>query len=298
LGFLCFNLPPASIFLGDAGSMLIGMMLGAMAIRASLKGPGTVLLAAPLAVLAIPILDTGMAIVRRKLTGRSIYATDRGHLHHQLFEHLGSSAKVLGFVSVCCALTCGAGLAGLWFKSDLIALVTCAGLLSVLAAAGFFGRGELQLLAARGRRLSMAFATPIIGRSLVSRQSQVRLQGTREWELLWEGLTETAEKLKLRRVQLDVNLPRMHESFNAVWERPGDSEREDQWQVSVPLTISDRTVGRLIILGQRNGHQVCREIESLVDFIETFEQQFGDFAAETVLGGIPRPQPQQAVAER
>ncbi|MBI2480748.1 MAG: undecaprenyl/decaprenyl-phosphate alpha-N-acetylglucosaminyl 1-phosphate transferase, partial [Planctomycetia bacterium] len=68
-GFLVYNSPPASIFLGDAGSMLIGLVLGALAIRGSLKGPATILLAAPTAIWAIPILDVSMAILRRRLTG-------------------------------------------------------------------------------------------------------------------------------------------------------------------------------------------------------------------------------------
>jgi len=58
LGFLRYNFPPATIYLGDTGSMLIGLVIGSLAIRSSLKGPATVALAAPLAILAIPILDT------------------------------------------------------------------------------------------------------------------------------------------------------------------------------------------------------------------------------------------------
>ena len=100
-GFIRFNLPPASIFLGDSGSMLIGLVVGTLAIQGTLKGPGTVLLAAPLAVWTIPILDSAAAILRRKLTGRSIYATDRGHLHHRLLERLGSNSRVLVAVAVC-----------------------------------------------------------------------------------------------------------------------------------------------------------------------------------------------------
>jgi UDP-GlcNAc:undecaprenyl-phosphate GlcNAc-1-phosphate transferase len=57
LGFLRYNFPPASIFLGDSGSMLIGLIVGAVALRGSLKGPATVALAAPLAILAIPEFD-------------------------------------------------------------------------------------------------------------------------------------------------------------------------------------------------------------------------------------------------
>ena len=79
LGFLRFNFSPAKIFLGDTGSMLTGLVVGTLTIQGSLKGPGTVLLATPLAVWAIPILVSGAAVVRRKLNGRSVYSTDRGH---------------------------------------------------------------------------------------------------------------------------------------------------------------------------------------------------------------------------
>src|SRR2546428_6188308 len=97
IGFLCYNLPPASIFLGNSGAMLIGLIVGALAIMSSLKGPATIALAAPLAALTIPIFDTSAAIVRRKLTGRSVYTTDRAHLHHCLSRRgLSDRRGVLG----------------------------------------------------------------------------------------------------------------------------------------------------------------------------------------------------------
>src|SRR5205085_11092231 len=102
LAFLFFNFPPASIFLGDSGSMLIGLIIGTLAIQSSLKGPATVALAAPLALLVIPIFDTSAAILRRKLTGSSIFATDRGHLHHMLQSGGLSHQKVLFLVVFLC----------------------------------------------------------------------------------------------------------------------------------------------------------------------------------------------------
>ena len=111
LGFLPFNLSPAKIYLGDAGSMLIGMIVGCLSIRASVKGAGTVLLAAPLAVMTVPILDSFAAVVRRKLAGQSIYAPDRGHLHHRLLAHFGNKYKVLVCVAICASVTCGFALA-------------------------------------------------------------------------------------------------------------------------------------------------------------------------------------------
>ena len=81
LGFLWWNLPPATVYMGDSGSMLIGLVIGAVAIPTSLKGPATVALSAPLAILVLPIFDTTAAVVRRKLTGRGLATADRGHLH-------------------------------------------------------------------------------------------------------------------------------------------------------------------------------------------------------------------------
>jgi len=145
LGFLCFNFPPATIFLGDAGSMLIGLVVGSLAIRGALKGPGTVLLAAPLAVLAIPIFDSLAAILRRKLTGRSIYVTDRGHLHHRLLDLMGSNRKVLLAAAIFCLLTSLGTLLSVSLANDLIALLACSALVIILIATGVFGRAEIAL---------------------------------------------------------------------------------------------------------------------------------------------------------
>lgn len=77
LGFLRYNFAPASIYLGDTGSMFIGLVLGTIALRCSMKQAATLAFAAPLAIWSIPMFDSMAAVLRRKLTGRSIYATGR-----------------------------------------------------------------------------------------------------------------------------------------------------------------------------------------------------------------------------
>ena len=104
VGFLYYNFPPASVFLGDSGSMLIGLTVGVLAIQSSLKGPATVALAAPAALLTLPIFDTSAAILRRRLTGRSVYCTDHGHVHHCL-QRRGLGRAVLLLVSALGLLT-------------------------------------------------------------------------------------------------------------------------------------------------------------------------------------------------
>lgn len=117
-GFLYHNLPPARIFLGDGGSMLIGLMLGALAIRSSLKGPATVALAAPTAIMAIPMFDVLMAVIRRKLTGRSLYAPDRGHLHHRIAASGYGGIKTVIFFGVMCSVTALGALISVYEKNS------------------------------------------------------------------------------------------------------------------------------------------------------------------------------------
>ena len=143
---LYFNFPPATVFLGDAGSMLIGLVAGSLAIRCSLKGPATVALAGPLAVWAIPFFDTGVAILRRKLTGRSIYTTDRGHLHHCLLRRSQTSWHAVSWIAILCMATSAGALATSYFNNEFFAIVATLSVLFTLVASGVFGHAEFLLL--------------------------------------------------------------------------------------------------------------------------------------------------------
>jgi UDP-GlcNAc:undecaprenyl-phosphate/decaprenyl-phosphate GlcNAc-1-phosphate transferase len=276
-GFLRFNFPPGSIFLGDAGSTLIGFVIGALAIQGSLKGAGTVLLAAPLAVWTLPILDSTAAILRRKLSGRSLYATDRGHLHHRLLERFGTTHRVLITVAVCCAITSSAALASILMHNDLVAVTVCAALVIVLAATGLFGQAEFVLLwtRARGALHGVAPISPSLSDNMTN--GVIRLQGSRQWEVLWETVSEAAAKLHLNRVFVDLNLPALHENLSATWERPGFCDRERCWQVDLPLMVTGHMVGRLVAVSVRNGAPMCREIEPVFELVEAVESQLGAF---------------------
>jgi UDP-GlcNAc:undecaprenyl-phosphate GlcNAc-1-phosphate transferase len=85
-GFLRYNFNPASIFLGDGGSLTIGFLLGCYSALWSQKVVTVLGLAAPAMVLAVPLLDTGIAIVRRYVLGQPIFGADRRHIHHMLLD--------------------------------------------------------------------------------------------------------------------------------------------------------------------------------------------------------------------
>lgn len=92
LGFLFHNFYPATIFMGDGGSNLLGYLLACIAIQGVLKTAAAVALFFPLVILAVPILDTGFVVAKRIRYGVPIYHADRWHFHHR-FVNIGFSQR-------------------------------------------------------------------------------------------------------------------------------------------------------------------------------------------------------------
>jgi len=272
------------MFLGDSGSMLIGLVVGALALGGSLKGPGTVLLAAPLAIWTIPFFDSTAAILRRKLTGRSVYDTDRAHLHHRLLNLLGSNRKVLGWVSACCALIAIATLIGLVRKDDRITVLTCLGIVAISIATGVFGRVELLLVGTRLRGFGRSLISPILTRRNTAWQTSIHLQGHRDWDVLWTAFIESADKLQLVKVRLDINIPTMAEAYHASWERSSTIGEGCRWHVDVPLIINGHPVGHVFIVGERTEHSACQDIQQAMDLVKPFKSRLQNLATQEPSG--------------
>lgn len=86
MGFLFYNINPASIFMGDTGSLSLGFLLALVSIHSSQKSYALFSIVAAFLVLGIPIFDLSMAVVRRYLMGRPIFAADQHHIHHILLR--------------------------------------------------------------------------------------------------------------------------------------------------------------------------------------------------------------------
>jgi len=96
LGFIPFNFHPAKIFLGDAGSLLLGYLLATVSIVGPFKTTTALTVALPILILGLPLFDTSFAILRRSITGRKISEADTNHVHHQLSRRgLGHRGTVL-----------------------------------------------------------------------------------------------------------------------------------------------------------------------------------------------------------
>lgn len=99
LGFFPYNYHPAIIYGGDTGALFLGFMIGVLSLQ-GLKNATAVAVVTPVIILGVPIVDTAVAIVRRKLSGRKITDADKMHLHHRLlamgFTHRGAVLVVYG----------------------------------------------------------------------------------------------------------------------------------------------------------------------------------------------------------
>ncbi len=93
VGFLRFNFNPASIFMGDSGALTLGFMLGIISLFGSARTAMLVSLLVPVLAAGVPIMDTAIAIIRRKRAHRPIGEADKGHIHHRLMQ-AGYSQKV------------------------------------------------------------------------------------------------------------------------------------------------------------------------------------------------------------
>jgi len=92
LGFLPFNFNPAKIFMGDTGALFLGFVLSYISIEGVMKSAAALTIFVPVLILGVPVFDTAFAMIRRKLSGKSMVQADKGHLHHRLLA-LGLTQK-------------------------------------------------------------------------------------------------------------------------------------------------------------------------------------------------------------
>ncbi len=241
LGFLRFNFPPARIYMGDGGAYFLGFQIGLFAIVGSHKGEVLAALTAPLFVLALPILDTSLAILRRGLRGLPLFRPDRRHLHHHLLETGMSHRKVvLAFYAVSIVFLV-MGMVAYWSRGQLIPVLFGLVVLTLLVCAGQFRFSRRWFAIGRMVENSLNMRREIEYAMCLSKS--LALEGRRQQgvENLWQTLAGIADKLGFVSVKLTladgerhwVKQPRM-DANGREWE-----EQENH------LTAKNAEVGRV-----------------------------------------------------
>ena len=233
LGFLRYNFNPASIFLGDSGSYSVGFLLGCFGVLWSQKAATMLGLTAPLMALAVPLLDTLLAIVRRFLRGRPLFEGDARHVHHMLLRRGWTTRRavlMLYAVSGLFALLSLVSSAGRNQFSGVVLVLFC-----VVAWVGIQSLGYVEIHMA-SRMLFRGSFRRTLNAELSLRSAQERLERARSVEEGWAALRETGREMGFCRVRMAVRGRSFEESM------PTDGcsgcsagECDKAWRVTVPL---------------------------------------------------------------
>jgi hypothetical protein len=247
LGFLRFNFPPARIYLGDGGAYFLGFQIGLFAIVGSHKGEVLAALVSPLFVLALPILDTNLAILRRGLCGLPLFRPDRRHLHHHLLNAGLSQRGVVVFFYALTLVFLALGMAAYWSRGNWIPALFGIIVLILLLCASFF----------RFSRRWFAFWR-MFGNSLNMRREieyalclskWLSLEGARcgDIDTLWSTLEIVADKLGFSLVRLTLA------DGARVWIRPPRAGEDTGCSETNPPASPPRYYFRHRLMGGRCG---------------------------------------------
>ena len=258
-GFLVYNFNPASIFMGDTGSMFLGYVIATSAIRPHEEGTHEVALIAWIVALGIPIADTFTAIVRRAVRGSPLFAADREHIHHRLLD-LGLTQRqvslILGSVA---ALLAGAGmtLTGCSRGTLLVALA-----FSSVLALNQLGCLRIQNVAAllerRRKNLDRRRAIARVGEELrgVDRivdlsgpiQSAAPVLGARAIWLRLAGPHRPQQHLRRSKAR-DGSRPTLWTSHSILGERDGVGALDVEWREDRMAIDRDTEIAVEILCG-------------------------------------------------
>jgi UDP-GlcNAc:undecaprenyl-phosphate/decaprenyl-phosphate GlcNAc-1-phosphate transferase len=189
VGFLWFNFNPASIFLGDSGSLLLGFLLGCYSIAWSQKCATVLAMTAPLMALAVPLLDVGLSIARRFLRRQPIFGADRGHIHHRLLDRGLTPRRAVLLIYGGCGLAATFSLLQSVVRNryaGVIVILFCAAAWYAIQNLGYaeFGVARDLLIGSRFRRMLNA--------QLRLQNFEARISGAAGVEDCWHAIRETA----------------------------------------------------------------------------------------------------------
>jgi UDP-GlcNAc:undecaprenyl-phosphate/decaprenyl-phosphate GlcNAc-1-phosphate transferase len=180
LGFLRYNFNPATIFLGDSGSLFIGFLLSALALAGAQKAPTIVAVAIPVVSFGLPILETSLSILRRLIGGRPVFTADREHIHHKLLQHGLSHRQVVIVLYAVSAVFALLSLFLLWPTGSSLGLVLAVlgiGIWIGVQRLGYLELGELGRVAQRTLEQRQVFIN-----NLAIRRATEELKAARDYE--------------------------------------------------------------------------------------------------------------------
>jgi len=303
LGFLRFNFNPATIFLGDCGSLFIGFMLSALALEGAQKAPTVIAVAIPVVSFGLPILETALSVLRRSIGGRPLFTADRAHIHHKLLQHGMSPRQVVIALYAVSALFALLSLFLLWPGRNTLGLV-----LVVIGTSVWFGVqhlgylefGEIRRVAQRTIEQKDIFVN-----NLAIRRAIEELKGAGHYVQVCRILETAFSTNDFDRFELSIGaqagepptigdkLWRMRpgESLDFEWSKPGALKVRDDWpgwNLGLELvTSSHRWLGSMKIYRFYADRALLVDSNLLTSIFPVVLADALDRALKSKRGGVP-----------
>jgi UDP-GlcNAc:undecaprenyl-phosphate GlcNAc-1-phosphate transferase len=231
LGFIRFNFNPATIFLGDSGSIFVGFTLSALSLITAQKSTTMMAVAIPIVSFGLPVVDTLLAVLRRFMSGKPLFAGDREHIHHKLIErgftHRGAVVLLYGVSAV-----------GALASMMLLDRGTGAVVLVVLGVGVFLGIQQLGYpeLVELGRLAQRTMEQKrVVANNLGIRRAAQRLARAASAEDVTGVLVEIFHESGFDAFELSwLEGDGAERSF--VWSRPGAQQTAAGWSLNLQLT--------------------------------------------------------------
>jgi UDP-GlcNAc:undecaprenyl-phosphate GlcNAc-1-phosphate transferase len=307
LGFLRYNFNPATIFLGDSGSLFIGFLLSALALQGAQKAPTIVAVAIPVVSFGLPILETSLSILRRLISGRPVFTADREHIHHKLMQHGLTHRQVVILLYGVSAMFALLSLFLLWPTGSSLGLVLAVlgiGIWIGVQHLGYLEFGELARVAQR-----TLDQRQIVINNLAIRRATEELKVARDYEQLrrillaafgnndFDGFDMRARMLPGESLPVgvpEIAPPRRPElAFHWSKNSKGNlREDSDVWTLALHLvSTSNRRRGTFIIYRSYSPRDLQLDINLLTG---NFPTALADALDRTLASGIqvmPLPEP-------
>ncbi len=273
LGFLRFNFNPATIFLGDSGSLFIGFLLIALALFGAQKAPTIVAIAIPIVSFGLPILETVLSVLRRLISGRPVFTADREHIHHKLLQHGLTHRQVVILLYGVSAIFAMLSLFLLWPTGSSLGLVLAVlgiGIWIGVQHLGYLEFGEIARVAQRTLNQPQIFVN-----NLAIRRATEELKVARDYDQVrrilvaafgsndFDGFELRLELLPGELLAYDPS--RSSTSFR--WNKPGIAKTLDTssaWTIALNLlSSSNRRRGTLTVLRNYSARDLQLDVNLL-----------------------------------
>lgn len=279
LGFLRFNFNPATIFLGDCGSLFIGFMLSALALQGAQKSPTVIAVAIPVVSFGLPILDTALSVLRRWISGKPLFVADREHIHHKLLDRGLSHRQVVIVLYAVSALFALVSLLLLWPGGPALGVILAVlgtGIWFGVQQLGYLEFGEIRRVAQRTMEQRSIFVN-----NLSIRRATEELKGTRDYAQVCRILESAFSSNDFDAFDLEAKLfaEDAYDTSHSVtsltsphtiqfnWARPLFTNLHDgrsAWSLTLELVTSDnRRRGSMKIRRAYNGRPLLVDINFL-----------------------------------